>query len=241
MTAGAHLYILRLLVDDISRGVRKPGQRLPPETQLAQEFGVSRVAIREVIRGLEHRGLVKVRRRYGTVVASPQEWDILDAEVARAVLDGPHAHAILAELVECRRLLEIEAAGIAAERATHADLLTMGRALARMTATSRRPPTPASEDAFHEADITFHNAVLAATANRVLVRLTKPIQDALIAARRPLAHPEVRTERGIPEHSRILTAIARRDAAEARAAMQDHLGTVASYLDESATAKGEGQ
>src|SRR5215211_133001 len=94
------------------------------------------------------------------------------------------------------------------------------------------PGSPAAEDLFHEADVGFHRAVIHATGNRALGRMTEPIHRALAAARRPLARPEHRLERSLPEHRAILAAIAARDPDAARAAMRDHLLTVERYLGE---------
>ena len=69
-------------------------------------------------------------------------------------------------------------------------------ALARMTASAERArANPAAEDLYHEADVAFHRAVIAATGNRALGRMTEPIHRGLAAARRPLARPELRIER----------------------------------------------
>ena len=93
-----------------------------------------------------------------------------------------------------------------------------------MTASAERARgNPAAEDLYHEADIAFHRALIAATGNRALGNMTEPIHRALAAARRPLARPEHRLERSLPEHRRILAAIAAGDAAGAREAMRDHL------------------
>jgi GntR family transcriptional regulator, transcriptional repressor for pyruvate dehydrogenase complex len=83
--------------------------------------------------------------------------------------------------------------------------------------------------------------VISATGNRALGRMTQPIHRALAMARRPLARPGLGIARSIPEHRRILTAIAAGDAAEARAAMHDHLATVEGYLREYAEALADGE
>jgi GntR family transcriptional repressor for pyruvate dehydrogenase complex len=96
---------------------------------------------------------------------------------------------------------------------------------------------PSAEDRFHDADVAFHRAVIRATGNRALGRMTEPVHRALAAARRPLARPEHRLERSLPEHRRILAAIADGDAPAAREAMRDHLLTVERYLSEYAAAQ----
>jgi DNA-binding FadR family transcriptional regulator len=78
----------------------------------------------------------------------------------------------------------------------------------------------------------FHRAIVDAAGNRALGRMTEPIQRALISALGPLARPQCRVERALPEHERILSAILARDTDEVRSAMQDHLQTVESYVGE---------
>ncbi len=233
-----HRQVLRVLIADIVSGTLREESRLPREADLARDFGVGRGVVREAIRGLEERGLVRVRRGSGAVVLPARSWDVLDADVLETVLDAPVGTTVLAEFVECRRTLEIAAAGLAAERATAEDLIAMAQALAQMTASSSHAPSRAAEDLFHEADVSFHSAILAAAGNRIFTRITEPIQRALATARRPLAHPEARLEKALPEHKRILTAISRRDVDEARAAMAAHLTTVERYLEQYAAATG---
>jgi GntR family transcriptional repressor for pyruvate dehydrogenase complex len=188
---------------------------------------------RECVRGLEERGIVSVKHGRGATVSAEARWDVLDPVVLEALLDSDGGAAILREYLECRRVLEIEAAGLAAERATPDALTAMADALARMTAAAERASAnTAAEDLFHEADIEFHRALIAATGNRALGHLTEPIHRALMAARRPLARPGQRRRRGLPEHQRILAAVAQGNPEAAREAMHEHLETIAGYLRE---------
>jgi DNA-binding FadR family transcriptional regulator len=228
-----HRHLMRVLIGDIVTGRMGPGAPLPRETDLAQQFRVSRGVARECVRGLEERGLVTVKHGRGATVCPEEAWDMFNPEVLAAVLDGHRGADVLGEYLECRRLLEIEAAGLAAERAAEQDLAALSDALERMTRTAERAPdNAAAESLYHRADIDFHDAVIAATGNRALGRMTEPIHRALATARRPLARPALRLARSIPEHRRILAAIASGDAAEARCAMRDHLLTVEGYLQE---------
>ena len=101
-----------------------------------------------------------------------------------------------------------------------------------MEESAARAPSRAAEELFHEADIAFHQALIAATGNRALGGLVERIHSALLVARYPLARPQYRVERALPEHRRILAAVAAGVADEARAAMRDHLETIAGYLRE---------
>jgi DNA-binding FadR family transcriptional regulator len=228
-----HRTLLRALVADIASGALPEGARLPRELELAESFGVSRGVARECLRSLEERGLVRVKHGSGATVRPASEWDMLNPDVIAAVLQGEQGARLLGDYLECRRLLEIEAAGLAAQRATQADLVELAEALERMTAAAvQTAGAPSAEDRFHDADVAFHRAVIHATGNHALGRMTEPVHRALAAARRPLARPEHRLERSLPEHRRILAAIADRDPEAAREAMRDHLLTVERYLSE---------
>jgi DNA-binding FadR family transcriptional regulator len=228
-----HRTLLRALVADIASGALPEGARLPRELELAESFGVSRGVARECLRSLEERGLVRVKHGSGATVRPASEWDMLNPDVIAAVLQGERGAGLLGDYLECRRLLEIEAAGLAAQRATQADLVALAEALERMTvAAVQTAGGPSAEDRFHDADVAFHRAVIHATGNHALGRMTEPVHRALAATRRPLARPEHRLERSLPEHRRILAAIADRDPEAAREAMRDHLLTVERYLSE---------
>jgi DNA-binding FadR family transcriptional regulator len=228
-----HESIMRVLLSDIVSRRVEIGGWLPRETDIAHRFGVSRGVARECIRGLEERGVVAVKHGRGAAVRPEDRWNVLDPDVLGALLDSGRGAAILAEYLESRRILEIAAAGLAAERAQPSHLTALSDAFARMAeAADRATDNPEAEDRYHEADITFHRALIDATGNRALGSITEPIHRALIAARRPLARPDVRIERGLPEHRRILTAVAQGDPEDARQAMRDHLLTVETYLRE---------
>jgi DNA-binding FadR family transcriptional regulator len=222
--------MMRVLIGDIVAGEPSPGDKLPRETDLAAQFGVSRSVARECIRALEERGLISVRHGKGATVNAPERWDAFDPDVLAGMLDSPRSVQILTEFLECRRILEVEAAGLAAERAHPRDLERLADALARMEESARRAASVAAEDLFHEADIVFHQALIAATGNHALAGLAQTVHAALLSARYPLARPQYRRDRALPEHRRILTAVADADPDEARAAMQNHLRTVEGYL-----------
>lgn len=231
-----HEHVMRVLVGDVTSGHLVPGEWLPREADLAAQFGVSRGVARECIRGLEERGLVSVTHGRGASVTAEERWDLLDPDVLGALLDSGRGAAILSQYLECRRILEIAAAGLAAQRAAPADLSALSAAYHRMVAAAERAvDSPAAEELYHEADIAFHRALIDATGNRALGSLAGPIHRALTAARRPLARPDLRLERSLPEHQRIVAAVARSEPDAARDAMREHLLTVEAYLREYAS------
>jgi GntR family transcriptional repressor for pyruvate dehydrogenase complex len=230
--ARLHREVLKVLIGEIVAGEREPGTQLPREADLVEEFGVSRGVVREFIRALEERGLVSVKHGRGATVTPPSSWDMLDADVLAAILDSPQGGKALGEYLECRQILEIEAAGLAAERASEEDVQRLTGAMDALEAAAARPASRAAEDAFHQADLEFHRVLIRATGNRSLSSLIEHIHRALLAARYPTARPELRQERALPEHRAILKAVAAGNRNAARRAMTRHLETIAGYLRE---------
>jgi DNA-binding FadR family transcriptional regulator len=228
-----HTGAMRVLIGEIASGRYAEGDLLPRESDVAEQFGISRGVARECLRGLEERGLVTVRHGRGAIVSSEESWDRFDPDVLATLLRAGGAASVLGEYLECRRILEVEAAGLAAERATPAALERLSEAFARMRSTAERArDNPAAEQLYHDADVEFHRAVVHATGNPVLGRMTEPIHRALAASFGALARPRLRFERGLPEHERILRAIGDGDPKAAREAMRAHLVTVEGYLRE---------
>lgn len=226
-----HREMMRTLIEDIVSVRRPAGQMLPREVDLAAEFHVSRGVVRECIRAMEERGLISVKHGRGATISGSEDWDVLDPDVLAAVLDGDGGSDLLAEYLECRRIIEVAAAGLAAERATSALLELASDALRRMEENAGRTGR-AAEELFHEWDVSFHQALIRGGANRPLADLAERIHAGLVVARFPLARPQYRLKRALPEHRRILDAVVARDADEARRAMNDHLDTIAGYLAE---------
>ena len=224
---------MRFLIGEITSGGYGPGDPLPREIDLAEQFSISRGVARECIRGLEERGLIEVTHGRGAKVTPHTHWDVFDPDVLTALLAGDRGPAALRDYLECRRILEVEAAALAAERCTAMDIERLTRAFEAMTDSAPRAVrNPAAEAHWSEADIEFHRAVVAATQNDALGRMTEPIHRALATAMPKLARPQLRFERALPEHKRVLDAIAGGVPDEARAAMRTHLNTVEKYLRE---------
>lgn len=224
---------MRVLIGEIVAGTFSEGELLPKGEDLGRQFGVSVGVVRECLLGLQERGLVEVKHGHGTTVRPEREWGRFDPDVLAALLGGSRAADVLGEYLECRRILEVEAAGLAAERATIEAVDGVSGAFQRMRSTAERARTNrAAEPHYHEADIGFHRAVVRAAGNPTLGQMTAPIHRALATTFGALARPQDRFERGLPEHERILHAISDHDADAARTAMRDHLLTVEGYLSE---------
>lgn len=193
-------------------GELRADDRLPPERDLAAQWNVSRGVVREAIGRLAALGLVRSRQGSGTRIASPDgSHQLLNYQwlLKQGVLKLEH-------LSTARLPLETTIAALAAEHRTTDHLR-------RLTAVQRTLANPKqSLKAYIEADMRFHAVLAEATDNPVFGIILAPIQELLIESRRrtlgrygaKLAHAH---------HAKILTAVERRDAAAARAAMQLHL------------------
>jgi GntR family transcriptional repressor for pyruvate dehydrogenase complex len=228
-----HRTMMHSLAADVVSGARPTGEKLPREVDLAKEFAMSRGAAREGIRALEERGLVAVKHGRGAVVTPREQWDLFDDEVMAIVLEGPAAAEVLGDYLECRRIVEVEVAGLAAERITPESAALVTERLVAMEA-AVGDKKPSGEDAFHEADVAFHESLAAATGNLALGTLARRVHAALLAARYPLARPAYRRERAMPEHKAIRDAVVAGRPKAARAAMTAHLETVQQYLEQHA-------
>jgi len=190
------------------------GDALPAERELAAQLHVSRNVLREAISTLVQKGLLEVRPGSGTYVARPSSeflQDSLDVFVRAN-------NAALLELVEARRPIEIEIAGLAAQRATATDTHAVAHWLAEMEAAR------GDHEAYIAADIQFHEALAQAAKNRILQSLLVSIRGAIGTNIRVLAqrHP-VAVDEAMGCHRRIADAIQRQSPRDARAAMQQHL------------------
>jgi DNA-binding FadR family transcriptional regulator len=215
-----HREPMRVLIEEIVEGDLAAGEMLAREVDLAKRFGVSRGVARECIRGLEERGLIRVKHGRGATVCEEAEWDVFDPDVLTAVLSAPSGRRLVAEALECQRIFEVEAAGLAASRAGRADVDELRRAVESMAEVAGRSGrSEAMTRRYQDADIAFHRAVVRATGNRTLARMSEPLHRALTAAGAELGD----RKRRLAEHERVLEAIAAGEVDEARTAMAEHL------------------
>ena len=193
----------------------RPGDKLPGERELAEQMGVSRTVIREAIRVLSDRGLVQVKSGCGTYV---RELSHKDAAASFGLfLKLKHSTGSFEHLNEVRRTIEIEAAGLAAQRATAEDHSTMEAAIQCMD-TFRDEPRR-----YAECDMAFHTAIVAATHNELFGILMSPISELLEEMVRVSLGAPNATADGLAHHRSILAQIKAGDSEAARQAMRDHL------------------
>ncbi len=190
----------------------QPGTQLPSERDLAQSIGVNRATIREAIRVLEQRGLLQMRPGSGTYVIDVPASTVADS-IERYFAFGTCSHE---DLVTLRRILEPEVAGLAAERATDAEIATLLQLVEEIEiAFNEDTPRYAALDA------QFHEVVAAATRNPLVFAISSGLHT--IMARWILAQSQThRLEGGARSHRAVYEAIARHSPADARQAMIIH-------------------
>lgn len=202
------------LTGRIMRSEYAAGERLPVESDLLNELGVSRTALREAFRTMAAKGLVKSRKKAGTFVLPQSEWNVLDAEVLGWIDKAGENPAWARMLTEVRMIFEPKAARLAALRSTASDRIALTRAFEGMADVSGR----AEKDRL-EADLDFHRAILAASQNDVLRHLGSVIESSLRNLIRASNRATSDFERGLEAHGKVLTAILARDADGADRAM----------------------
>lgn len=195
----------------IAQGEFAPGSSLPSEAELCERFEVSRNVMREVIKVLATKKLIDAQPHRGLFVMPQDQWNYLDADVLEWALEKGSNPELIQSLIEVRSLIEPTISRWAAERATAVDLVAI-EANHNQMAASRD-----DFDAFQEADIRFHKAILVATHNVVIQQLS----DAVSALQRAIFDHTFLAESQhmaltMKEHSDLLDAIRRKnpDAAE---------------------------
>jgi GntR family transcriptional regulator, transcriptional repressor for pyruvate dehydrogenase complex len=216
-TSRLYEQIVQQIEESILKGALKPGNQLPAERELAQQFGVSRTAVREAVKALREKGLVEAYSGRGTFVTDGTSQAIRQSLDLIVKIGQPDGSTSLAEL---RAILEPEIAALAATRVEEQHLATMREAVAVMDRSMQDP------DAFIEADLDFHLALAEAAANPLILSLIDSIVGLLREQRMRIFRVDGGPERGQFHHKRILQAIERRDPEKARTVMRAHLQQV---------------
>jgi GntR family transcriptional regulator, transcriptional repressor for pyruvate dehydrogenase complex len=199
----------------------KAGTALPPERELAERYGVGRSSVREALRMLESRGLIESRGSGTFVVAA---WRNPFQEPLSIVVAGEDVDR--AQLFEVRRLLEAEAAALAAKRRTIDQLNLMHETTDDMEIELD------SAERFIAADIRYHLAIAEATGNRLLLRLMQAIRESLTEMFGTVFRFPGGPERSVAQHRLINEAIEAEDAERARQLMTEHILRVEQELAE---------
>jgi GntR family transcriptional repressor for pyruvate dehydrogenase complex len=210
--------VLQWVLDMVRQNRYGPGDRLPGERLLAEQLKVSRTSVRDAFGRLETMGVLEQRPGLGTFIREPAN-GALQASLATHILSDP---AKLGKVFEVREIVEVEAARLAAERATDGEIVEMRHWAEQVEISIAR------NDGIGRslADVEFHRQIVIATGNDVLVDLIDSMSGLLHEMRAfaltiPGLGPEV-----VAGHQAILEAIAMHDSQAARQAMQMHLNNV---------------
>lgn len=199
----------------VHRGELRPGDRLPPERDLAKRLGVSRPTLRAGIRSLAAVGVLQSRQGAGTFVVKTDGPPALDSNPLRLMAS---LHGFTSgEMFEARQSLEMAIAGLAAERTTGEQLASMAEEITGMYASLDDP------EQFLIHDMRFHQTVAAASGNRILTSLMNMVATILFDVRRKTVKRATDLKESAEMHRRIYRAIRERKPENARTAMRDHL------------------
>lgn len=212
----AYQQVAARLRRQILDGEVAPGDRLPVEGELADQFGVSRSTMREALRSLTSQRLLTTTRGVtgGTFVAQPLPENVGDSLIESIEWLAMAEQITVGELLEAREMLEVPAAGLAAQRRTQEQLDGIEAAL---------PEAPADLSPTFESSRNFHLLILTAAGNRLLETMTRPVfvvlQNRFLRDRAPDSF----WKRVHDEHRSIYDAIASGDRMAAEYEMREHL------------------
>jgi DNA-binding FadR family transcriptional regulator len=212
--------VVEELVHAIVSGKLAEGEVLPTEPTLCEEFGFSRTVIREALKLLEERGLVRVEQGRGTTVQPRDTWNLLDPVVLQIALAYDDDMSLLDNLMAVRTVVEKEMASAAALRLTGEELRALADNIAHMEAAYDDYPT------FRRYDLSFHAIVMKASGNEVGMTIVRTIHThggatALLSS--AASHAELKRTAG--EHRGIYEALSARDGALAGDRIAAHIGS----------------
>jgi GntR family transcriptional regulator, transcriptional repressor for pyruvate dehydrogenase complex len=226
--AGLPDQLVARLISAVAAGEHPPGSRLPPEDTLATRYTVSRLTLREAVKVLRDKGVLRVEQGRGTFVNSPDQWSVLDPTLlaTRSAL-SVGSGSLARKLTEARRVVEVGVAELAATRRTDADLDRMRAAIACMRECHGRGDVPA----FSAADVAFHDALNHAADNPLLSALFEPIAALVHEVRRHTSSTAEMRAVAIDAHEEILQAVEAGDPVKAWTAMSEHLSETRRVVD----------
>lgn len=217
-TARLGTAVVRDLVSAIVTGTVNPGDLLPTETELCAHFAVSRTVIRESMKRLEEKGMVRVSQGRGTEITDPAEWNILDRVVISVMIENDATLGVLDEIAVVRSRLEEYLAESAAAKATKEDIEAIREAHATMCAAA------GSREDFAQSDVDFHTSVMEISGDRLVQGIARTLtRRARDNARFYGAPNEKAFDLTIAEHAGIVEAIAAGDSALAGTRMREHI------------------
>jgi GntR family galactonate operon transcriptional repressor len=211
--------VIEALGAEIVGGNYKPGDLLPREADLTDQYGVSRTSVREAMKVLAAKGLVEIRQKIGTRVREPHLWSVFDSDILRWYATQGKGEEIMRDLIELRQILEPAAARLAAGRATMTDLRRIELAHLDMVESAK------DNERYAASDVEFHMAVYGASHNALLQRFGRLVADfmqlSFSVQQRVRVHDVVDFSEDAVAHGEVYNAINRGDAAASADTMLD--------------------
>ena len=219
--------IVEQVLDQIRDGSLEPGQKLPPERELAQMFGVCRSSVREATRALTLMGYLDVYQGKGAFLKDVLPDESLSADRLNHALSAVDS----LDLVDIRNVLECKAAALAAERADSSQKAAIDRAVMRMSGYVNE------KAAFYKADLEFHQALAQASNNAVLIEMMNLLWTKIVHDRDDFLGFLGEKPECLKTAQEVAAAVQANDREGAVRAMTDHLNVVSA--DISGTLKGQ--
>src|SRR5438309_1725014 len=199
----------------LEKGELRPGDQLPPERALAEQFQVSRASVREALRSLELLGVVETRAGGGTFVRRTGPEDL--ARPLSNLITRGHT---LTDVIEVRGLIEPAIAASAARRILAGELVELRAIL------QRQAERVAANESYAEEDTRFHELIGQAARNELLVTMLGVIWDVLRSSREQWLQTNQRAHESLDAHRRILNALSAHEPEAARQAAAEHITAV---------------
>ncbi len=215
----------------IIKGQYLPGESLPNEDALCEEFGVSRGVIREAIKVLHKKGLVLPRPKIGTQVRPRSQWNLFDADILVWKLKAGQTLKFLKEVIEVRSIIESEAARFSAQRASDPEIGHINKLCHRLD-DILQDEAGFSYETYLEVDMAFHSAILEASHNELLAQIGRTMRHAVQTARQADIRDVESLLSSQPHHSAVTQAIAAKDPQRAYVASRELFEQVWEHMPE---------
>jgi len=217
--------IVQALGIAIVSGVYSVKNPFPIEADLCKQYNASRSVLREAVKMLTAKGLLSARPRQGTWVQPEENWNLLDPDVLRWLLERKISYSLLREFAQVRLAVEPKAAALAALVATVEHKAMIKAAIDRMAAAD------IGDDDILASDIAFHVAVLRASGNRFFAQLSGVTEAALRFSIRMQNRFKGVRRASVPDHRRISDAILSGDPENAEEATRDLIQEALDLID----------
>ncbi|GMQ62981.1 FadR/GntR family transcriptional regulator [Vallitalea maricola] len=212
-------YVIEQIQKMILDGTLKEGDRLPAERELTELLGVSRTSVREAIRALEVIGLVESRQGEGNFISANASITLLEPLSVKFMLSKGNTK----EILELRRLLELETAFLAAKKATEKDIQELQILITKLSTTD-------NEDLCAKIDKEFHYKISEIADNSLIINILLSVQylmeASIIDAREMILKNPEQKDLLVKQHENIYNSIKSHNPEEAQNAMREHLAFV---------------